>query len=96
MYLPENYMPIEKRDYRRRNIGMGKVLHIKDAYFKIPEKCKDDFACAIILLGIYLQKNNLTVDDMNKVYEGTDSISDFLMDDEKQCLVSCSVENMSE
>ena len=22
---------------------MGKVLHIKDAYFKIPDKCKDDF-----------------------------------------------------
>ena len=75
---------------------MGKVLHIKDAYFKIPEKCEDDFACAITLLGIYLQKNNLTVDDMNKVYEGTNSISDFLMDDEKKCLVSCSVENMSE
>lgn len=47
-------------------------------------------------VSIYLQKNNLTVDDMNKVYEGTNSISDFLMDDEKKCLVSCSVENMSD
>lgn len=21
---------------------MGKILHIKDAYFELPEKCKDD------------------------------------------------------
>lgn len=75
---------------------MGKVLHIKDAYFKIPEKCKDNFACAITLLGIYLQKNNLTVDDMNKVYEDTENLSNFFMDDEKKCLVCCSVENMSD
>ena len=75
---------------------MGKVLHIKDAYFKIPEKCKDDFACAITMLGVYLQRNNLTLDDMNRIYEETDSISEFLMDDEKTCLVSCSVENMSD
>lgn len=75
---------------------MGKVLHIKDAYFKIPEKCNDNFAWAITLLGIYLQKNNLTLDDMNKDYEGTESISDFLMDDEKKCLLSCCVENMDD
>ena len=75
---------------------MGKVLHIKDAYFKIPEKCKDDFACAITMLGIYLQKNNLTLDDMNKDYESTYRISDFLMDDKKQCLLSCDFENMSD
>lgn len=75
---------------------MGKVLHIKDAYFKIPEKCKDDFACAITMLGIYLQKNNLTLDDMNKMYEASDNLSDFLMDDKKQCLLSCDVENMSD
>ena len=50
---------------------ISKVLHIKDAYFKIPEKCKDDFGCAIVLLGIYLQRNNLTLDDMNKLYEDT-------------------------
>lgn len=89
-------MSIERKDYRRRNISMGKVLHIKDAYFKIPEKCKDNFACAITLLGVYLQRNNLTLGDMNKDYKETDSISDFLMDDEKKCLVSCSVENMSD
>ena len=75
---------------------MGKVLHIKDAYFKIPEKCKDDFACAITMLGFYLQRNNLTLDDMNKDYEGIDSISEFLMDDGKKCLISCDVENMSD
>ena len=75
---------------------MGKVLHIKDAYFKSPEKCKDDFACAITMLGVYLQRNNLTLDDMNKDYESTYRISDFLMDDKKQCLLSCDVENMSD
>ena len=75
---------------------MGKVLHIKDAYFKIPEKCKDDFACVITMLGFYLQRNNLTLDDMNKDYEVIDSISEFLMDDGKKCLISCSVENMSD
>ena len=74
---------------------MGKVLHIKDVYFKIPEKCKDDFACAITMLGVYLQRNNLTLDDMNRIYEETDSISEFLMDDGKKCLISCDVENMS-
>lgn len=71
---------------------MGKVLHIQDAYFKIPEKCKDDFACAITMLGIYLQKNNLTLNDMNKLYTDTD-VTDFLNDDGQTCLLSCSVEN---
>lgn len=70
---------------------MGKVLHIQDAYFKIPEKCKDDFACAITMLGIYLQRNNLTLNDMNKMYDDTD-ISEFLKNDERKCLLSCSVE----
>ena len=70
---------------------MGKVLHIQDAYFKIPEKCKDDFACAITLLGMHLQRSSLTMDDMNKVYEDTD-VSDFLNDDEQKCLLSCSIE----
>ena len=70
---------------------MSKVLHIKDAYFKIPYKCKDDFGCAITLLGIYLQMNNLTMDDMKKAYEDTD-VSDFLNDDEQKCLLSCSIE----
>ena len=71
---------------------MSKVLHIKDAYFKIPEKCKDDFACAITMLGIYLQKNNLTLNDMNKMYAETD-VSEFLKDNEQKCLLSCSIEN---
>ena len=71
---------------------MGKVLHIQDAYFKIPEKCKDDFACAITMLGIYLQKNNLTLNDMNKMYADTD-VSEFLKDNEQKCLLSCSIEN---
>ena len=70
---------------------MSKVLHIKDAYFKIPDKCKDYFGCAITLLGIYLQMNNLTMDDMKKAYEDTD-VSDFLNDDEQKCLLSRSIE----
>lgn len=73
-----------------------KVLHIKDAYFKIPEKCKDNYACAITMLGIYLQRNNLTLDDMNKVYEDTENALEFLMDDEHKCLVSCRVEYMND
>ena len=36
---------------------MSKVLHIKDAYFKIPDKCRDDFGCAITLLGVALQRS---------------------------------------
>ena len=71
---------------------MSKVLHIKDAYFKIPEKCKDDFACAITMLGIYLQKNNLTLNDINKMYDDTD-VSEFLKDNEQKCFLSCSIEN---
>lgn len=70
---------------------MSKVLHIQDAYFKIPEKCKDDFACAITMLGIYLQKNNLTLNDMNKMYADTD-VSEFLKDNEQKCLLSCIIE----
>lgn len=71
---------------------MGKVLHIKDAYFKIPEKCKDDFGCAITLLGMVLQRSGLTLEDMNELYEGTERVSDFLADDGQECLLSCSIE----
>lgn len=71
---------------------MGKVLHIKDAYFKIPDKCKDDFGCAITMLGLYLQRNDMKLDKMNQAYEDTERVSDFLMDDEQKCLLSCSVE----
>ena len=70
---------------------MAKLIHIKDAYFKIPEKSKDNFGCAITLLGIYLQMINLTMDDMKNAYEDTD-VSDFLNDDEQKCLLSCSIE----
>lgn len=70
---------------------MGKVLHIKDAYFKIPEKSKDDFAYAITMLGIYLQRNNLTLNDMNKLYKDTD-VSEFLIDDEQMCLLYCDID----
>lgn len=36
---------------------MGKILHIKDAYFELPEKYKDDIGCMVTLLGMYLQQN---------------------------------------
>ena len=36
---------------------MGKVLHIKDAYFELPEKCKDDIGCMVTLLGMHLQRD---------------------------------------
>lgn len=71
---------------------MSKVLHIKDAYFKIPDKCKDDFGCAITLLGLVLQRSGLTLEEMNKLYEDT-NVSDFLNDDEQKCLLSCSIDN---
>ena len=70
---------------------MGKVLHIKDAYFKIPDKCKDDFGCAITMIGVYLQRNDMKLDDANRIYKDTD-VSEFLIDDEQMCLLSCSVE----
>ena len=70
---------------------MSKVLHIKDAYFKIPDKCKDDFGCAITLLCLVLQRSGLTLEEMNKLYEDT-NVSDFLNDDEQKCLLSCSIE----
>ena len=70
---------------------MGKVLHIKDAYFKIPDKCKDDFGCAITMLGVYLQRNDMKLDETNRIYKDTD-VSEFLIDDEQMCLLSCSVE----
>ena len=36
---------------------MGTILHIKDAYFELPEKCKDDIGCMVTLLGIHLQQD---------------------------------------
>lgn len=74
-----------------REKSMSKILHIKDAYFKIPEKCNDDFGCAITLLGVNIQREKLNMDDMNKVYEDMD-VSEFMQDDEQQCLLSCEIE----
>lgn len=39
---------------------MGKVLHIKDAYFELPEKCKDDIGCMVTLL-VYPSLINWTI-----------------------------------
>lgn len=71
---------------------MSKVLHIKDAYFKIPDKCKDDFGCAITLLGVALQRSGITLEEMNKLYESIE-IAEFLEDDKQECLLSCDIIN---
>lgn len=36
---------------------MNKSLHIKDAYFELPEKCKDDIGCMVTSLGMHLQRD---------------------------------------
>lgn len=36
---------------------MAKILHIKNAYFQLPEKCKDDIGCMVTLLGMHLQRD---------------------------------------
>lgn len=41
---------------------MAKVLHIKDAYFELPEKCKDDIGCMVTLFGLHLQQNKDVAD----------------------------------
>lgn len=69
---------------------MRKVLHIKDAYFKIPDKCKDDFGCAITLLGVVLQRSGMTLEGMNELYANME-VANFLEDDEQECLLSCDV-----
>ena len=71
---------------------MSKVLHIKDAYFKIPDKCKDDFGCAITLLGVALQGSGITLEEMNKLYKSIE-IAEFLEDDKQECLLSCDIIN---
>lgn len=71
---------------------MSKVLHIKDAYFKIPDKCKDDFGCAITLLGVALQRSGITLEEMNKLYKSIE-IAEFLEDDKQECLLSCDIIN---
>lgn len=71
---------------------MSKVLHIKDAYFKIPDKCKDDFGCAITLLGVVLQRSGVTLEEMNELYADME-VANFLEDDKQECLLSCDVVN---
>lgn len=41
---------------------MSKILHIKDASFELPEKCKDDISCMVTLLGMHLQQNKDVAD----------------------------------
>lgn len=36
---------------------MGKILHIKNAYFELPEKCMDNIGCMVTLLGLHLQRD---------------------------------------
>ena len=36
---------------------MSNILHIKDAYFELPEKCKDDMGCMVTMLGMHLQRD---------------------------------------
>ena len=72
---------------------MSKVLHIKDVYFKIPDKCRDDFGCAITLLGVALQRSGITLEEMNKLYESIE-IADFLEDDKQECLLFYSIEEL--
>lgn len=42
---------------------MSKILHIKDAYFELPDKCKDDIGCMVTLLGMHLQQNKDVSED---------------------------------
>lgn len=35
---------------------MSNILHIKDAYFELPEKCKDDIGCMVTMLDIHLHR----------------------------------------
>lgn len=70
---------------------MEKILHIKDAYFKIPEKANENVGCLLALLGIYLQREKLTADKLNLVYDSTTDLSAFLTDDNWKCLLSCEI-----
>lgn len=36
---------------------MGKILHIKDCYFELQVKCKDNIGYMVTLLGLHLQEN---------------------------------------
>ena len=49
---------------------MSNILHIKDAYFELPEKCKDDIGCMVTMLDIHLQQNNCYGKSNCFTYEG--------------------------
>lgn len=42
---------------------MAQVLHIKDAYFELPDKRNDDIGCMVTLLGLHLQRNKDNSED---------------------------------
>jgi hypothetical protein len=42
---------------------MAKVLHIKDAYFELPDKHNDDIGCMVTLFGLHLQQNKDVSED---------------------------------
>ena len=42
---------------------MAQVLHIKDAYFELPDKHNDDIGCMVTLLGLHLQQNKDVSED---------------------------------
>lgn len=42
---------------------MSNILHIKDAYFELLEKCKDDIGCMVTMLDIHLQQNKDVSED---------------------------------
>lgn len=41
---------------------MAKVLHIKDAYFELPDKYNNDIGCMVTLFGLHLQQNKDVAD----------------------------------
>lgn len=42
---------------------MSNILHIKDAYFELPDKHNDDIGCMVTLLGLHLQQNKDVLED---------------------------------
>lgn len=46
-----------------RGVSGNLTPPLKDAYFELPEKCKDDIGCMATLLGIHLQQNKDASED---------------------------------
>lgn len=47
---------------------MAQVLHIKDAYFKLPDKHNENIGCMVTLFGLHLQqKERQKAEHMRKV-----------------------------